>query len=204
MTWEVFIEYLQEKGSPGSLAKASTVSEGLFVVCIQNCKAGKNFVNGIDIWIQQVYDNCISWNDTVSTDNTVYLLQGGDSLIQINPTSNQPIFEQIISQVKMAVLKGYLKPGDSIPSVRKLALQLSVTPGTVAKAYNELEHQEVIVTIRGKGAYIAEKSDSKPSPSRVGKSFEAFREACVELIYMGIKKEEMIRELDEIFSSVSR
>ena len=74
-------------------------------------------------------------------------------MIQINPTSNQPMFEQIISQIKMAVLKGYLKPGDSIPSVRKLALQLSVTPGTVAKAYSELEHQEVIVTIRGKGAY---------------------------------------------------
>ena len=60
-------------------------------------------------------------------------------MIQKNPTSNQPMFEQIIFQIKMAVLKGYLKPGDSIPSVRKLALQLSVTPGTVAKAYSELE-----------------------------------------------------------------
>ena len=123
-------------------------------------------------------------------------------MIQINPTSNQPIFEQIISQIKAAVLKGYLKPGDSIPSVRKLALQLSVTPGTVAKAYSELEHQEVIVTIRGKGAYISEKTNNQPSHALMEKGFDAFREACMELIYMGIKKEELDKEIDALYQSV--
>ena len=48
-----------------------------------------------------------------------FLGKGGDDMIEINPTSSQPIFEQIIAQIKMAVLKGLLKPGDSIPSVRK-------------------------------------------------------------------------------------
>lgn len=124
-------------------------------------------------------------------------------MIQINPTSSQPMFEQIISQIKMSVLKGYLKPGDSIPSVRKLALQLSVTPGTVAKAYNELEHQEVIVTIRGKGAYIAERCDTKPSESQRQKGFATFRGICMDLIYMGIKREELEKELDEMYGSVS-
>lgn len=124
-------------------------------------------------------------------------------MIQINPTSNQPIFEQIISQIKMAVLKGYLKPGDSIPSVRKLALQLSVTPGTVAKAYSELEHQEVIVTIRGKGAYIAEQRGGRPPEAQVEKVFLTFREVCMELIYMGIQKEEIEKELDEMYDSIS-
>ena len=62
--------------------------------------------------------------------------KGVTNVIEINPMSSQPIFEQIIAQVKMAVLKGLLKPGDSIPSVRKMALALSVTPGTVAKAYS--------------------------------------------------------------------
>lgn len=124
-------------------------------------------------------------------------------MIQINPTSNQPIFEQIISQVKMAVLKGYLKEGDVLPSVRKLALKLSVTPGTVAKAYNELEHQNVIVTIRGKGVYIAEQSDNKPTESQLKKGFAAFKGICMELIYMGIRREELKKELDEIYDSVS-
>lgn len=125
-------------------------------------------------------------------------------MIKINPTSNQPIFEQIISQIKMLVLKGYLKPGDGLPSVRKLALQLSVTPGTVAKAYNELEHQEVIVTIRGKGAYIAEKGDSRPPRAQVERSLVTFRGICMDLIYMGIQREELEKELDEMYGSVSR
>lgn len=125
-------------------------------------------------------------------------------MIKINPTSNQPIFEQIISQIKMAVLKGYLKPGDSLPSVRKLALQLSVTPGTVAKAYSELEHQEVIVTIRGKGAYVADKAENKPSKKQLQKGFATFRGICMDLIYMGVRKEELEKELDEMYSNVSR
>lgn len=125
-------------------------------------------------------------------------------MIQINPTSNQPIFEQIISQIKMAVLKGYLKPGDSIPSVRKLALQLSVTPGTVAKAYSELEHQEVIVTIRGKGAYIAEQNDSKATRTQIERGMTTFRQICMDLIYMGITKEDIVHELDTLYASIDR
>nr|MBP3598206.1 GntR family transcriptional regulator [Eubacterium sp.] len=125
-------------------------------------------------------------------------------MIQINPTSNQPIFEQIISQIKTDVLKGYLKPGDALPSVRKLALQLSVTPGTVAKAYSELEHQEVIVTIRGKGAYIAEKSKVRPSESQLERGFACFHEACMELIYMGVSQSEMVAEVQKIYTSVGQ
>ncbi len=125
-------------------------------------------------------------------------------MIQINPTSNQPIFEQIIFQVKMLVLKGYLKPGDGIPSVRKLALSLSVTPGTVAKAYNELEHQQVIVTIRGKGTYIAEQIDQKPSKVQLERGFATFRDVCINLIYMGVKREELDRKLDEMYAGINR
>lgn len=125
-------------------------------------------------------------------------------MIQINPTNSQPIFEQIISQIKMLVLKGYLKPGDGLPSVRKLALKLSVTPGTVAKAYSELERQNVIVTIRGKGAYIAEKCDYKPSETQLQRRFLAFRGVCMDLIYMGIQREELEEQLEDIYSNIVR
>ena len=56
-------------------------------------------------------------------------------MFRINPASGKAIYEQIMEQVKEAAWKGYLKPGDALPSVRKLALSLSVTPNTVAKAY---------------------------------------------------------------------
>ena len=55
-------------------------------------------------------------------------------MFRINPASGKAIYEQIMEQVKEAAWKGYLKPGDALPSVRKLALSLNVTPNTVAKA----------------------------------------------------------------------
>jgi Predicted transcriptional regulators len=81
-------------------------------------------------------------------------------------------------------------------------LQLSVTPGTVAKAYSELEHQEVIVTIRGKGAYIAEQKGKGPSESQRERGFVVFRQTCMEMIYMGIRKEELKNEIDALYSEL--
>ena len=120
-------------------------------------------------------------------------------MIEINPTRHQPIFEQIIAQIKMAVLKGLLKPGDSIPSVRKMALSLSVTPGTVAKAYGELERQQVIVTIRGKGAYIAETGKIQPSERQKEQGRQKLKEACVEMIYLGFSKKEILKMVEELY-----
>ena len=63
-------------------------------------------------------------------------------MFRINPASGKAIYEQIMEQVKEAAWKGYLKPGDALPSVRKLALSLSVTPNTVAKAYQVVGERE--------------------------------------------------------------
>ena len=82
-------------------------------------------------------------------------------MFRINPASGKAIYEQIMEQVKEAAWKGYLKPGDALPSVRKLALSLSVTPNTVAKAYQLLEKEKVIITIRGKGAFLAENASKE-------------------------------------------
>lgn len=123
-------------------------------------------------------------------------------MIQINQSSSQPIFEQIITQIKQGVLRGHLKPGDPIPSVRKMALQLSVTPGTVAKAYNELERQEVIVTLRGKGTYIAEPSTNRPAEIQVTKAMKTLEDACMELIYLGITEEEMKEKIHTIYKQI--
>jgi GntR family transcriptional regulator len=76
-------------------------------------------------------------------------------MILINARSLSPIYEQIVQQVKELIAKGALKEGDKIPSVRELSAQLLVNHNTVAKAYQELERQGVIVTQRGKGAYVS-------------------------------------------------
>lgn len=124
-------------------------------------------------------------------------------MIVLDFKSSKPIYEQIVEQVKFHVLKGHLKPGDAIPSVRKLALDISITPGTVAKAYQELERQHIIETIRGKGTFIAGKIELKPDESRMEESKKMMRSAVLELKVMGLSEEEVTELVKELYKEMS-
>ena len=80
--------------------------------------------------------------------------------LQIDAHSGLPVYRQMVDQIKYYVASGTLKPGNQLPSVRELAQQLSINPTTVVKAYNELEHEQVIDLRHGKGAFVAERSSS--------------------------------------------
>ncbi len=73
----------------------------------------------------------------------------------INHSSMQPIYEQIVDQVKGKIMQGELKADTALPSVRTLAKELKVSALTVKKAYDALEQQGFIITIHGKGSYVA-------------------------------------------------
>lgn len=123
-------------------------------------------------------------------------------MIHLNFRSSQPIYEQIVTQYKYLVLQGFIKPGDAIPSVRKLALQLNVTPGTVAKAYRELESQRVIETIRGKGTFIANQVEYKIDEGVIEKVKEDLKEQCMELIYQGLDKTQIVALVEEVLQDL--
>ncbi len=120
-------------------------------------------------------------------------------MIHLDFRSSQPIYEQIIVQVKFLTLQGYLKTGDAIPSVRKLAIQLGVTPGTVAKAYRELERGHVIETIRGKGTFISGEVEFKEDEGVIRKVKEEMKAQCMELIYQGWDKNKILQLIEAIF-----
>ena len=67
----------------------------------------------------------------------------------------QPIYEQIVSQMKAAIMQGKLKEEAALPSVRSLAKYLHVSALTVKKAYDALEEQGFIITVHGKGSFVA-------------------------------------------------
>lgn len=124
-------------------------------------------------------------------------------MITLDIKGSTPIYEQIIEQIKFHVLKGYLKPGDMIPSVRKMALELSVTPGTVAKAYQELERQNIIETIRGKGTFIANTLLQDVDELRVIECKKMLRSAVVELKVMGISIETIVEMVQDLYKEMS-
>lgn len=74
--------------------------------------------------------------------------------IIINNSSMQPIYEQIVSQIKSAIMCGELKEEQALPSVRTLAKELKVSALTVKKAYDALDEEGFIVTVHGKGSFV--------------------------------------------------
>lgn len=80
--------------------------------------------------------------------------------IILNHSSMQPIYEQIVEQVKRQIVQEELHGGDALPSVRVLAKELKISALTVKKAYDALEQEGFIVTVHGKGSFIAEANRS--------------------------------------------
>jgi len=74
--------------------------------------------------------------------------------IRIDTKSGVPFYQQIIEQVKFAIARGDLKPVDQLPTVRQLAVDLSINPNTVIRAYRELEIGGVLETHQGSGTFV--------------------------------------------------
>ena len=75
--------------------------------------------------------------------------------IIISNSSGKPIYEQITSQIKNLIISGELKPGDPLPSMRLLAKELRISVITTKRAYEDLERDGFIVSIIGKGTFVA-------------------------------------------------
>jgi GntR family transcriptional regulator len=76
--------------------------------------------------------------------------------ITISVTDGVAIYRQIVNQVKYLVASGLLKPGEELPPIRTLALQLKVTPNTIVKAYGELETSGIVHKRQGSGTFVSE------------------------------------------------
>lgn len=83
-------------------------------------------------------------------------------MLRVDLASAEPIYAQIIADVRRAVATGALRPEDPLPSVRQLAVSLRVNPNTVQQAYRELEREGVVYVRRGQGSFV-----SAAAPSRL-------------------------------------
>jgi GntR family transcriptional regulator len=86
--------------------------------------------------------------------------------IRIDTKSGVPFYRQIIEQLKYAISRGDLKTGDRLPTVRQLAVDLSINPNTVIRAYRELEIAGVLETHQGSGTFVG---TQRPEIDRVEK-----------------------------------
>jgi len=115
----------------------------------------------------------------------------------INHTSMEPIYEQIIAQIKAEVIEGRMTAGDALPSVRTLSRELKISALTVKKAYDNLEEEGLIVTVHGKGSFIAAANQELLMEER-RKELEKELEAAVQKARTGGLTAKEIRESFEI------
>lgn len=76
-------------------------------------------------------------------------------MIIIDYKDPRPIYEQIIEKLQELIVKGILEPDSQLPSVRSLAMELSINPNTIQKAYGELERRGYLYTVKGKGSFVS-------------------------------------------------
>lgn len=113
----------------------------------------------------------------------------------INTRSGVPLYRQIFQQVEKGIRAGILSPGEQLPTVRDVAMTLTVNPNTVARAYRELEHDGLIESVQGRGTFI---SEAKPSSGITGRE-EIIRQHLDNLLVEARQLKIGSSSLDNIF-----
>lgn len=123
-------------------------------------------------------------------------------MLRIDPRSSTPIYEQIELGVKELILKGALKYGEKLPSVREMASILTINPNTISKAYGELEREGIIETLRGKGTFITDNYKGKVDEKKMEYISDGLKKLILEANYSGINKEKFIELTLQIFAEL--
>ena len=117
--------------------------------------------------------------------------------IVISNKDDRPIYEQITSQMKNMILSGKLEEGSQLPSIRALAKDLRISVITTKRAYEELERDGFIITVAGKGSYVAENNSAVLKEEKMKQLEENVRRLIEEVYNSGISKEE-VKEIFDI------
>jgi DNA-binding transcriptional regulator YhcF (GntR family) len=115
--------------------------------------------------------------------------------MEIQFGSGVPVYEQLVTEIRKMIDGGQLKPGDTLPPVRQLASQLDVSPGTVARAYQELTNLELVEGNRRRGSIVRQNVALV-----VGPDVRLFKEPIRELIQGGKSR----REIEVLFKAAIR
>lgn len=113
-------------------------------------------------------------------------------MLKLNLNSPQPIYEQLVNEIKRLIESGKLKPGDPLPPIRSLAKQIDVAVNTIARAYQELAKLDLVEGNKRKGSFVR-----RNVPKVSGKNSRIFKEPILKLLQMGMNR----KDIETIFKS---
>jgi DNA-binding transcriptional regulator YhcF (GntR family) len=116
---------------------------------------------------------------------------------QLDSTTGVPFYRQIIDQLLTGVATGSLAPGDRLPTVRALAVELAVNPNTVARAYKELEIRGLVTTQQGSGTFVSHAEVRRDEVARRGRLVRLIDDFLARGAADGFRLDEIRAALDE-------
>ncbi len=119
--------------------------------------------------------------------------------IILSNSSDDPIYQQIISQIKAQIMSGELSAGDALPSMRALAQQLRISVITTKRAYEDLERDGFIETVAGKGCYVKSQNTDFLREESIRQTEELLAKACEKAKICNLTLEEMKEILELVY-----
>ena len=115
-------------------------------------------------------------------------------MILIDYKDSRPIFEQIVEKYEKLILHGAIESNTQMPSIRNLAMELSLNPNTVQKAYAELERRGYTYTVKGKGVFV--NYDPKQKAEKAEQVLESIQVLVSEAMELGLSQDEIISSMN--------
>lgn len=123
-------------------------------------------------------------------------------MIIIDYNDKRPIYQQVVERFKTLILNGALEPDTQLPSVRSLAIELSINANTIQRAYSELEKEGYIYSIKGRGNFV--RADESLILKQQEILLENFKSNAKECISSGFSKDELIKEISLLYTEVTK
>lgn len=123
-------------------------------------------------------------------------------MIIIDYKDKRPIYEQIIDRFQTLILNGALEPDTQIPSVRSLAIELSINANTIQRAYSELERDGYIYSVKGRGNFV--RADESLTQRQKEKTLKELKEHLKQCKAIGLSQEEIAKQVASIYMEVDR
>jgi len=113
-------------------------------------------------------------------------------VISLDPARGVPFYRQIIQQIEHAILGQRLFPGDRLPTIRALAIDLKINPNTIARAYGELEIRGIVTTQVGNGTFVSDQPPSEVDDERNLRISETLVRFLRDMRDLGVERSEVI------------
>ena len=121
-------------------------------------------------------------------------------MISLDYRDPRPIYEQIVERITELAITGVLPPHEKLPSVRQLAMELSINPNTIQRSYQILEQNGVIYSQKGRGSFVSESFESLRQ-ERERDILRQIKKLAVDALRLNMEREKLVDQIEQVYNT---